>query len=119
LRSKCYNDSDLAEIVFSTAHKAKGLEFETVRILDDFIVNGMVTETEIGYHGWTIVVRDEDGFVPVDEKNLLYVAATRAKKALLMSRTLVNVLKKAGEQFLQVGPLPETEVWGITDMKNI
>jgi hypothetical protein len=39
---------------------------------------------------------DEDGFVPVDEKNLLYVAATRAKKALLMSRTLVNVLKKAG-----------------------
>jgi F-box protein 18 (helicase) len=109
LRSKCYNDSDLAEIVFSTAHKAKGLEFETVRILDDFIVNGMVTETEIGYHGWTIVVRDEDGFVPVDEKNLLYVAATRAKKALLMSRTLVNVLKKAGEQFLQVGPLPETE----------
>jgi ATP-dependent exoDNAse (exonuclease V) beta subunit len=52
----------MVEIVFSTAHKAKGLEFETVRILDDFIVNGMVTETEIGYHGWTIVVRGESNF---------------------------------------------------------
>ena len=27
----------LADIVFSTAHKAKGLEFDTVRVTDDFL----------------------------------------------------------------------------------
>ena len=26
-----------ADIVFSTAHKAKGLEFDTVRVTDDFL----------------------------------------------------------------------------------
>ena len=26
-----------ADIIFSTAHKAKGLEFDTVRVTDDFL----------------------------------------------------------------------------------
>ena len=27
------------EMVFTTAHRAKGLEFETVRVMDDFVVS--------------------------------------------------------------------------------
>lgn len=38
------------------------------------------------------------GPVPIsaDEFNLLYVAVTRAKRCLLMTPTLVNLMKRAG-----------------------
>lgn len=38
------------------------------------------------------------GPVPIsaDEFNLLYVAVTRAKRSLLMTPTLVNLMKRAG-----------------------
>ncbi|KAH3816366.1 hypothetical protein DPMN_117882 [Dreissena polymorpha] len=35
--SKCVKDERTADYVFSTAHKAKGLEFSTVRLTDDFM----------------------------------------------------------------------------------
>jgi F-box protein 18 (helicase) len=54
-----------ADIVLSTAHKAKGLEFDTVKITEDFMLS-------------------VDALTPVhleqcdpDEKNLLYVAVSR------------------------------------------
>ena len=72
----------LSDILFSTAHKAKGLEFSTVRVLDDFL--------RASIHGPGV------GDLPEDEYNLLYVAATRAIKRLRMSRTLFDTLKKAG-----------------------
>lgn len=58
-----------AEIIVSTAHRAKGLEFDAVRMLDDYPDP-----------------LDEDGellgtFDP-QERNLLYVAATRARRHL-------------------------------------
>ena len=40
--------------------------------------------------------------VALDECNLLYVAITRAKKRLLMSPTLVTILKRAGYDFCQL-----------------
>uniref|UniRef100_K1R3P2 F-box only protein 18 n=1 Tax=Magallana gigas TaxID=29159 RepID=K1R3P2_MAGGI len=41
------------------------------------------------------------GPVPIsaDEFNLLYVAVTRAKRSLLMTPTLVNLMKRAGEKY--------------------
>ncbi|XP_065830335.1 F-box DNA helicase 1-like isoform X1 [Oscarella lobularis] len=83
-----------ADIVFSTTHKAKGLEFSTVRVLDDFL--GASGAPAHGPHPPTFGV----GNLPEDEYNLLYVAATRAKKRLRMSRTLFNILKRAGEKFV-------------------
>ena len=54
----------LADVVFVTAHKSKGLDFDTVRIATDFpkIKNSLKYE----------------------EINLLYVAVTRAKKVLYL-----------------------------------
>ena len=48
-----------ADIVFSTAHKSKGLEFDTVKVTDDFFVSADPLRSEN------------------DEKNLLYVAVSR------------------------------------------
>ncbi|KAL3851875.1 hypothetical protein ACJMK2_015575 [Sinanodonta woodiana] len=96
--SKTVDDLTQADIIFSTAHKAKGLEFSTVRLGDDF---------SLGQHAAAINI---DGMVQLplmvtlrdpnsDESNLLYVAVTRAKHALQMTPTLVKVLALAGERF--------------------
>ncbi|XP_076469328.1 F-box DNA helicase 1-like isoform X1 [Babylonia areolata] len=68
-----------ADVVFSTAHKAKGLEFATVRLTPDFLELQSLLCFQLGQPLYS--VRNED-------VNILYVAVTRAKNALIMSRSL-------------------------------
>ena len=58
-RAHMTDDEDSADILFTTAHKAKGLEFDTVKVVDDFRIT---PDLEKGSD---------------DEKNLLYVAVSR------------------------------------------
>ncbi|XP_013400415.1 F-box DNA helicase 1-like isoform X2 [Lingula anatina] len=82
--SKTVGDLRLADVVFSTAHKSKGLEFSTVQLTDDFLINS---------DGQTVEHKE-------DECNILYVAVTRAKKRLQMNEILMkHVLRHLGEQF--------------------
>lgn len=69
------NEADPAgcDVLLSTAHQAKGLEFDSVCLLDDFKVMGPPKDR--GLWGWT-----------PEEGNLLYVAATRARKHLDVSQ---------------------------------
>lgn len=60
---------DLCDVLLSTVHKAKGAEFASVKIMDDFPVKG--PPDDIGLHGWT-----------QEEANVLYVACTRARAHL-------------------------------------
>jgi len=79
----------------STAHKAKGLEFETVSLLDDFWSLGR----RLSYRHylqkkgrWTAEkVSDFD-----QELNLLYVAVTRAQQQLFLPLELFRELQSAG-----------------------
>eukprot|EP00731_Ephydatia_muelleri_P002243 Em0001g2243a len=93
---KC-TDTRIADVVFSTAHKSKGLEFDTVRLCDDFL--NCLNDEDI-----------EDALpldkISQDELNLLYVAVTRAKKQLIMSPTLVRLLRRAKECFLYPTGVP-------------
>jgi len=75
IQSVCCKDIRMADIVLSTVHKAKGLEFETVVLLNDF------PDFKDNFGRMAIV--------PEDEKNLIYVAITRAKSTLIMN-TLVK-----------------------------
>jgi len=72
LRSKLAGDgsADRPDVVVSTAHRAKGLEWDRVRIGDDFRGPRVDGET-----GATIMPADE-------ELRLAYVAVTRAQKQL-------------------------------------
>ena len=70
VKTVCTKDIRKADIVLSTIHKAKGLEFDTVILLNDFD-----DQREPG----------RGRFWPEDEKNLLYVAITRAKNNLVMN----------------------------------
>jgi ATP-dependent exoDNAse (exonuclease V) beta subunit len=69
-------EADNAEIVLTTAHKSKGLEFSKVRLADDFpkLVN----------NGKLITGEEFD----IDEFNLIYVSITRAKERIMLSESL-------------------------------
>ena len=69
-------------MIFSTAHKAKGLEFNTVRLTDDYYVMKP---------GESVENQQSD-----DESNLLYVAVTRAKRRLIITSTVLGLFKSVG-----------------------
>jgi len=60
-----------AEIICVTAHKAKGLEFENVLLAEDFAKYKVETKPE--------------------ERNLVYVAMTRASKRLILNEDLTKI----------------------------
>ncbi|XP_045025569.1 F-box DNA helicase 1 isoform X1 [Daphnia magna] len=72
-----------ADVVFSTAHKSKGMEWDTVALLDDFVptlVSARVTEEQ------------------QEERNLLYVAVTRAKRNLVINPACYYTLLAVGDR---------------------
>ncbi|XP_015983469.2 F-box DNA helicase 1 isoform X4 [Rousettus aegyptiacus] len=93
---KCHiEDWDFAEYILGTVHKAKGLEFDTVHVLDDFV------KVPCARHNLAQLPHFRVESFSEDEWNLLYVAVTRAKKRLIMTKSLENILTLAGEYFLQ------------------
>ena len=89
----CKADEKQADYVFSTAHKSKGLEWKTVILLDDFVeIPGVLTNERLQ--------------IGEDEKNLLYVAITRAKNNLVISKNIFNLLVTNGD-FLERIHIPE------------
>ncbi|XP_016045256.1 F-box DNA helicase 1 isoform X2 [Erinaceus europaeus] len=93
---KCHiDDRDFAEYILGTVHKAKGLEFDTVHVLDDFV------KVPCARHNLAQLPHFRVESFSEDEWNLLYVAVTRAKKCLIMTKSLENILTLAGEYFLQ------------------
>lgn len=75
-----------ADIIFSTTHKSKGLEYDTVYLTDDFI-----TLNEVKIFSEYLKNAKRDIFVQKEirrineEINILYVAATRTKNELKKS----------------------------------
>ena len=77
-----HDDKDKADMIFSTVHRCKGMEYDEVTLADDFI-----TEEKI------IDLADEQetaGLAKLaEEVNLLYVAVTRTKSELHISEEIV------------------------------
>ncbi|XP_071160751.1 F-box DNA helicase 1-like [Mytilus edulis] len=110
--SKCVTDLKDADFVLSTAHKAKGLEFSTVKVTDDYGVEPILKR----YYGNKPQIAQLPicpGYVNTDEGNLLYVAVTRAKHALLMSPILKIILELCGERFEHPVPSHQLQEQGI------
>ena len=102
IKVRCRADPKTADYVFTTTHKSKGLEWKTVILLHDF---------NTPYSAEIYSVRDEFGFrqklvkevkFSEDEKNLLYVALTRAKEYLAINFDLRELLWVSGETFEKV-----------------
>ncbi|KAM3587649.1 uncharacterized protein V6R79_010981 [Siganus canaliculatus] len=87
-----------ADFIVGTVHKAKGLEFETVIVLDDF------AKVPCSRHNLDLNIKFSFRAIHSDEWNLLYVAVTRAKTTLLITKTVRHILSIAGEYFLTSMP---------------
>ncbi|XP_060543038.1 F-box DNA helicase 1-like isoform X2 [Pantherophis guttatus] len=77
---------EVADYILGTVHKAKGLEFDTVKIDDVFLSKSNLEHL----HSNRIAI-------PKDEWNLLYVAVTRAKKHLILPSFFAQILEVAKE----------------------
>ncbi len=74
------DERDKAEMIFSTVHKSKGLEYDVVQLTEDFI-----SEKEL-----ELKPSDEiDAAKTNEEINLLYVAITRAKHRIFIPQKLM------------------------------
>lgn len=76
------DDKSRAEMIFSTVHRAKGMEYDVVYLVDDFITEEKLKKA-----------KDSQGPLNMsklnEEINLLYVAVTRAKYKLYIPEGLV------------------------------
>ena len=75
IKTKLTTKKEQADIIFTTTHKSKGLEYNQVIMADDFI-----TKKEI------VNPKNKMSFLRIlEELNIYYVAATRAKNAIEMA----------------------------------
>ena len=79
-----------AEMIFSTVHKCKGMEYDEVTLISDFITEEKIRRsTRPGQDG---KMPDVNKNKLAEEINILYVAATRAKNKLIIP-TDINPLR--------------------------
>jgi len=104
---ECQVERDDAQIIYSTVHRAKGMEYDLVEITDDF-----VTEEKLDKILKEKNVTNQD---ISEELNILYVAITRAKNTLYIpekfipkefpeSRHIVPIKSKFFNPFLPPKP---------------
>ncbi len=69
-----------ADMIFSTVHRCKGMEYDEVTLLNDFVNEEKLKKYIAQYGGDKMNERDRNRLA--EEINILYVAATRAKGKL-------------------------------------
>jgi len=98
------DDKENAEMIFSTVHRCKGMEYDTIQLVNDFI-----TKEKLEKHKAEI---KQDGFNSSklnEEINLLYVAITRAKNSIHIPETIIPVDFPASPQIHILRVLTEEE----------
>lgn len=79
------DEKDKAEIIFSTVHRCKGMEYDVVEIVNDFITEKKLEkQSEDGGNNMLSISKLNE------EINLLYVAVTRTKNIILIPEALVS-----------------------------
>lgn len=98
----CHEDDfNRADFIMGTVHKAKGLEFDTVMVTDDF------AKIPTSEHNLQFCPNFSFDNCLDDEWNLLYVAVTRARTSLIITNNIRRILTVAGEYFLK-SDMPES-----------
>ena len=70
-----HNDKSKADMIFSTVHRCKGMEYDEVTLADDFITEAKIMDLMEEKEAMSLAKLTE-------EVNLLYVAVTRTKSIL-------------------------------------
>ncbi len=77
-------EKDDAEIIFSTVHRAKGMEYSAVQLANDFLTEEKLIKLAKEYKNEKLDYNKLN-----EEINLLYVAITRTKNYLFIPETLM------------------------------
>ena len=93
-----------ADMIFSTVHKCKGMEYDDVFLQEDFIKE---TDIQDAIRDPKITTLDIDRLE--EEINLLYVAATRTKHTLHLSKVLLPEVFQADTRPEQINCLAPTK----------
>ncbi len=93
------DEKEKAEMVFSTVHRCKGMEYDSVYLVNDFITEEKLQKIEID-----IEKGEEVNLAKINEEiNLLYVAITRTKKLLYIPEKMLPIdFKKSVDIFVTV-----------------
>ena len=80
------DDKEKAEMIFSTVHRCKGMEYDSVQLVNDFISEAKLKKLKEESKEKELNVKKLN-----EEINLLYVAITRAKNSIYIPETLMPV----------------------------
>ena len=101
------DNKENAEMIFSTVHRCKGMEYDAIQIANDFITEEKLEKiaTEIRKNSLNYAKLNE-------EINLLYVAITRSKSSIHIPGTLMPVNFPPSKQIhiMKVAPEDEKQV---------
>ena len=95
------DDKEKAEIIFSTVHRCKGMEYDSVELVNDFITEKRLEKLKAEQEGFNKDKLNE-------EINLLYVAVTRTRNVLHIPETLIRADFPSSPN-IQIIPDPTTE----------
>jgi F-box protein 18 (helicase) len=93
-------DRSKAEMIFSTVHRAKGMEYDVVHLVNDFLSEGKLKELKEKHKN-----DKTDSFDKArlnEEINLLYVAITRTRNVLHIPETLLPKDLPASARIIKV-----------------
>lgn len=80
------DDKEQAEIIFSTVHRCKGMEYDSIELANDFITEEKIKKTVVELKKANL------NFTKLNEEiNLLYVAITRTKNQLSIPDSLIPI----------------------------
>jgi len=78
------DDKEKADVIFSTVHRCKGMEYDSIHLVNDFITEDKVERRAMELE------KDEKKISKLNEEiNLLYVAATRKKNIIHIPEELL------------------------------
>jgi superfamily I DNA/RNA helicase len=78
------DDKEKAEMIFSTVHRCKGIEYDEIQLVNDFITEEKLKKTKAENKQEDINVQKLN-----EEINLLYVAVTRTKNKIFIPEELM------------------------------
>lgn len=81
------DDKEKAEMIFSTVHRCKGMEYDAVQLVNDFISEEKLKELTEDKKA-----KEINDTKLNEEINLLYVAVTRTKNSIYIPETLMPIL---------------------------
>lgn len=118
------DDKENAEMIFSTVHRSKGMEYDTIQIVNDFISEEKLEKL------LKEIKKDDLNYGKLNEEiNLLYVAITRARSSVHIPETLlpddfspskqIHIIQNANEEDKEVASMPNLPLGQTTGVNNV